>query len=166
MNLKSRDCHAMILHVGHSNTSSIRATTKDGRSAVGTQQKWKRKSLPLPVHCSTPKKASTSTSTSTSSALIVDSSKEDAAHRNNTSSCHESSISTSVMEDDVQDILKVQAWKLTSIIQHNGYTDKCAKEVHGLNEYEILSAQAHVVSLTNHEKNLWLLQIFFPTMPS
>ena len=99
--------------------------------------------------------------TSNNSGSIVDSSeissKDRPVSQNDSTKSYDSSC---LGEDDVQDMLKLQAWKLTSILQFKGCGDNCAKETHGLNEYEILSAHSQIASLTNREKNVWLLNYF------
>lgn len=109
----------------------------------------------LPVHCSTPKK----TSNNSTSESVADSSR---VSSNDMSQSEHANFfdASSLVEEDVQDVLKLQAWKLTSVIQYNGCTEECAKQVHGLNEYEILHAHSQLASLTNHEKNIWLLNYF------
>lgn len=137
----------------HSSTSrSVEATssTKHNSQVVaGVKQNRKRKNLPLPLHCSTPKRVSSNSSTVSSAQETIDSTSQ---HTN----------SSSLAEDD---ILKEQKWKLLNVLQYSGCLSKCAKEVHDLNEYEILNAHSHVATLTNHDKNLWLLRYFFLQCP-
>ena len=128
--------------IGHSAKSSeatiSMSARKNSQLAAGVEQSRKRRSLPLPLHCSTPKRR-----------VSNNSSKVDS--------------STGDVEDDIQE--KQQQWKLTNVLQFSSCADNCAKEIHGLNEYEILNAHAHVTSLTNHEKNMWLLQYFLLQCP-
>lgn len=153
------------------------STEKKSVASAGAKQNRKRGSLPPPVNCSTPKKPSRNINSSTGQ-VVSDSSKispEDVSQH--TKSCDASSVSedvsqhtnlcdaSSVAEDEVQDILRIQAWKLTSVLQYKGCTDQCAKKLHGLNEYEILSAHSQIASLTNHDKNVWLLQYFLLQCP-
>ena len=119
-------------------------------SSTPAMKKGRHSAKFLPVHCSTPVK------TSNNSGSIVDSSdvssKDRPISQNDSTKSHDSSC---FGEDDVQDVLKLQAWKLT--LQFKGCGDNCAKQTHGLNEYEILSAHSQIASLTNYEKNVWLL---------
>ena len=124
-------------------------------SSTPAMKKGRHSAKFLPVHCSTPVK------TSNNSGSIVDSSDVSSKYRpisqNDSTKSHASSC---FGEDDVQDVLKLQAWKLTSILQFKGCGDNCAKQTHGLNECEILSAHSQIASLTNYEKNVWLLNYF------
>ena len=62
--------------------------------------------------------------------------------------------------DELEDISLKQKWKLTAVLTMNGCAEKCAKTVHMLNEYDILSAHCQLVSKSTRDQNIWLMQYF------
>ena len=62
--------------------------------------------------------------------------------------------------DELEDITLKQKWKLTTVLAMNGCAENCAKAVHMLNEYDILSAHYLLVSKSTRDQNIWLMQYF------
>ena len=52
------------------------------------------------------------------------------------------------------------SWKLTAIVDFNGCIVNCAKTLHQLNDYEILSAHTQFSTLSGQQKNVWLAKYF------
>ena len=51
-------------------------------------------------------------------------------------------------------------WKLTQVMNMDGCAEKCVACVHGLNEYDVLSAHHLFSGRTQHEQNNWVLEYF------
>ena len=68
--------------------------------------------------------------------------------------------------DPCHAVTNEEGWQLTSVLQLQGCQFRCAIEVHGLSEYDILVGHSAFVSKTPADKRAWILEYFENNCPN
>ena len=68
--------------------------------------------------------------------------------------------------DPCRAVKNEEGWQLTSVMQLQGCQSRCASQVHGISEYDVLVAHSAFVSKTAADKRAWLLEYFANNCPN